>query len=140
MGDTRESLEDFVSEMMQDIDPDYDGTFDEEPDSKPKLTIEDLSATRLSFVDALRAVYHLFGGAQGVASEWRKTYRTAPTNVQAQMISRLMTALESYGEDTQETDPESIDAIEQEIASLARDEMLNKLPENLRKEVLSHLE
>ena len=132
-----DELSGFVANLSEEVDPGFEDNITEVLSE----SAESPDALRLSFLETLRQTVAVFGGASGIAKEYNATYRSAPAGspVRSTIINNVMKALQDYGEDVSITDEESIEAIEEEIKSITTAEILDKLPEELQKQVAAYI-
>lgn len=136
MPTNRSSIDDIYRNVLEEIDPGLEGDLQD-----AKARSKSPNAMRLSFNETLRASVARFGGPAGVAEEYYATYQSATSGspVRAGIINNLMKAIQEYGEDSDFQDETSIDSIEQELKTIAIEELLDKLPESVANEVRKHL-
>jgi len=136
MGDTKHELEEHLGGLLSEIDPEISS-----PDEEWKFDLTDDDKSRLSFIETLRESVYEFGGPKGVAKEYKATYDSAPagSNTRARIIDRLVQAISDYGEDEELGDEQSIDALDAELRPIYQQELLERLPDELRAKVAEHL-
>lgn len=135
MRDIGQTLDSFIENVMADVDPALEEHLSE------AASTDGFDKLRLSFIETLRASVSAFGGPVGVAREYRATYDAAPQGsaIRSAIINNLMKAIQDYGEDAELDDEESMEAIEVDLRKILREEMLDKLPDALRKDVEKHI-
>lgn len=137
MGDIGDELGYFLGNVAKEVDP---GTAEKDDSREEALDFGDHDRSKLSFQDTLRALVTEFGGPRGLADHVKRLFGDAcPANTKARILESIIDGVKAFGEEETFGDEESMDAIEDELRAIHRQEFLESLPESLRDQVAAHL-
>ena len=141
--DELKNIEKHLGAILKDVDPNLTkppkNNDEYEDDSNDDITEDD--RYRMSFRETMREIVYVFGGPKGVARIQKDNYDNAPpgSNTRARIAGNILQGLQDHGEDNDVADDESMAAIDKELRTIHTEEMLEKLPEDLRAQVVEFL-